>query len=69
MNKEGLYQARGVMDSINIPSRITGPNCDESYYLTVSRKDLKLFQKEIGFNHPKKKLRLCKILNNQMRNG
>ena len=69
MNKEGLYQARGVMDSINIPSRITGPNCDESYYLTVSRKDLKLFQKEIGFNHPKKKLRLCKILNNQIRNG
>ena len=64
MNEEGLHQARDMMNSINIPSRITGPNCDDSYYLTVSRKDLKIFQKGIGFNHPKKKLRLCKILNN-----
>ncbi len=64
MNKEGLHQAMGMIDSINIPSRITGPNCDDSYYLTISKRDLKLFQKEIGFNHPKKKLRLCKILNN-----
>ena len=64
MNKEGLYQARDVMDSINIPSRITGLNCDDNYYLTVSRKELKSFQKEVGFNHPKKKLQLYKILNN-----
>ncbi len=64
MNEEGLHQARDMMNSINIPSRITGPNCNDSYYLTVSRKDLKIFQKGIGFNHPKKKLRLCKILNN-----
>jgi len=65
MNKKGLFQARDMMNSINIPCRITGPNCDDSYYLTVSRKDSKLFQRGIGFNHPKKKSRLEKILENQ----
>jgi len=65
MNKKGLFQSRDMMNSINIPCRITGPNCDDSYYLTVSRKDSKLFQRVIGFNHPKKKSRLEKILENQ----
>jgi len=65
MNKKGLFQSRDMMNSINIPCRITGPNCDDSYYLTVSREDSKLFQRVIGFNHPKKKSRLEKILENQ----
>ncbi len=52
MNKKGLLQSRDMMNSINIPCRITGPNCDDSYYLTVSRKDLEIFQKKVGFNHP-----------------
>ena len=67
MNEIGLIQARGLMDTIGIPSRITGPNCDDSWYLTVSRRDLKKFKKEIGFNHPEKKLWLDKILNNRIK--
>ena len=67
MNEIGLIQARGLMDTIGIPSRITGPNCDDSWYLTVSRRDLKKFKKEIGFNHPGKKLWLDKILNNRIK--
>ncbi len=67
MNEIGLNQARGLMDTIGIPSRITGPNCDDSWYLIVSRRNLKKFKKEIGFNHPGKKLWLDKILNNRIK--
>jgi hypothetical protein len=62
MNIAGLNQARCLMNTIDVPSRITGPNCDNSWYLTVSRRDLMKFQKTIGFNHPGKKLLLDKIL-------
>lgn len=62
MNNAGLNQARCLMNTIDVPSRITGPNCDDSWYLTVSRRDLIKFQKTIGFNHPEKKLLLDKVL-------
>jgi len=67
MNSAGLNQARCLMNTIGVPSRITGPNCDDSWYLTVSRRDLMKFQKAIGFNHPGKKLLLDKILNGSKR--
>lgn len=54
MNKNGLIQAKMLMEDIKVPSRITGPNCDKSWYLTVVRKDLEKFQKTIGFSHTKK---------------
>jgi hypothetical protein len=49
-------------------SRIAGPNSDDSWYLTISRRDLMKFQKTIGFDHPKKKLLLDKILNRPKEN-
>jgi hypothetical protein len=63
MNRIGLGQARKLLDAIKIPSRITGPNSDNSWYITVSRKDLKKFQRIVGFSHQKKKLLLNKIIN------
>jgi len=63
MNRAGLNQAKGLMDTICIPSRITGPNSDHSWYLTISRRDLMKFRKTIGFDYPEKKLLLNKILN------
>jgi hypothetical protein len=69
MNSAGLNQARCLMNTIDVPSRITGPNCDDSWYLTVSRRDLIKFQKTIGFNHPEKKLLLDKILSGSKENG
>jgi hypothetical protein len=51
------------MNTVGITSTITGPNCDNSWYLTVSRRNLSKFQKTIGFGHPEKKLLLGKILN------
>jgi hypothetical protein len=64
MNRAGLDQAKSLMSSIGITSRITGPNIDDSWYLTISRKELLNFQKNIGFNHPEKIVSLCNILNN-----
>jgi len=64
MNNAGLNQAKSLMSSIGITSRITGPNVDDSWYLTISRKDLVSFQKDIGFNHPRKKASLGNILKN-----
>jgi len=49
-------------------ARITGPNSDDSWYLTISRRDLMKFRKTIGFNHPEKKLLLDKILNRSKEN-
>ena len=69
MNSADLNQARCLMNTIGVPSRITGPNCDDSWYLTVSRRDLMKFQNMIGFNHPEKKLLLGKILNRSKENG
>lgn len=66
MNRAGLNQANCLMDTIGIPSRITGPNSDDSWYLTISRRDLMKFRKTIGFNHTEKKL-LDKILNRSRR--
>ncbi|MBS1268139.1 MAG: hypothetical protein MAG458_00861 [Nitrosopumilus sp.] len=54
MNNEGLVQTRQIIHAINVPSRITGPNCDNSWYLTISRRDLDKFKNEIGFEYPKK---------------
>lgn len=62
MNRSGLDQARCLMNDIGILSRMTGPNCDDSWYLTISRRDLMKFRKDIGFSHPEKKLFLDRIL-------
>ena len=64
MNYVGLNQARSLLISLTITSRITGPNVDGSWYLTIPRKNLINFQEKIGFSHPKKKTLLCKILKN-----
>ena len=35
MNYCGLKDAKEMLDSLNIKSNLTGPNCDGSYYLTI----------------------------------
>jgi hypothetical protein len=63
MNRIGLGQARKLLDTIAIPSRMTGPNSDNSWYLTISRRDLRKFQRTVGFSHQKKKSLLSRIVN------
>ncbi len=37
MNPLGVEDAKEMLNSLGIYSSITGPNCDESYYLTIPR--------------------------------
>mgnify|MGYP001560021187 FL=1 len=50
VNFEGLKEAQEMLSSININSSLTGPNCDNSYYLTIPQfdtiKEFKGFVKE-----------------------
>jgi hypothetical protein len=45
VNLEGLEDIKDMLDSINIFSKITGPNCDETFYITIPHFDsVKEFQ-------------------------
>jgi hypothetical protein len=37
VNYLGLKDAQEMLESLGIVSSLTGPNCDESYYLTISK--------------------------------
>tara|TARA_Y100000310_G_C20435571_1_gene693574 strand:- start:152 stop:703 length:552 start_codon:yes stop_codon:yes gene_type:complete len=39
MNLGGLKDIKEILDSLEINSVITGPNCDKSYYITIPRFD------------------------------
>ncbi|MBW3003157.1 hypothetical protein KY328_01975 [Candidatus Woesearchaeota archaeon] len=46
MNLLGLGDAKEMLDSLNIHSNLTGPNCDKSYYLNIRmQKELANFSK------------------------
>lgn len=55
VNKLGLKDVKLMMESLNINTNITGPNCDESYYLNVSLIDRYSKLYEIARNKPKVK--------------
>lgn len=47
MNLEGLKDIKEMLDSLEIYSNLTGPNCDKSYYLNIKKmKELESFTKE-----------------------
>jgi len=37
MNPSGLMDVKHMLDSLKIFSSLTGPNCDDSYYLTIPK--------------------------------
>ena len=39
MNHLGLIDTQKMLESLNIKSSLTGPNCDDSYYLTIPKFD------------------------------
>ena len=46
VNHTGLMQVRSMLDSLQIDSRITGPNCDRTWYLNISKeKEFQHFNK------------------------
>ncbi len=47
VNEKGLQQTKEMLDSLNIKSTISGPNCDQTWYLNIKReKALANFVKE-----------------------
>lgn len=61
MNFKGLKGVRKMLENFNVKSTITGPNIDESWYLTISCKNVENFRKKIGFYHPFKNEKLNSI--------
>lgn len=57
MNETGLQGVVSLLEDIGIPSSLTGPNCDESWYLTISKRDVPEYWSTIGFRHPEKQER------------
>ena len=63
MNKKGLKQVGKLLDEFSIQYRFTGPNCDNSFYLTISRAEfIRKFAEEIGLNQQARKARLASIV-------
>lgn len=62
VNHMGIKQVKKLLESLNIRTRITGINIDRTWYLTITKSDIENFAKFIGFNHPKKSLRLNRLL-------
>ena|SRR3989344_9591465 len=56
MNKEGLEQICVLLKKLNIYSTITGPNCDNSYYLSISKENVFIYKEKIGFLMARKNL-------------
>lgn len=62
VNQRGLGQVGRMLRLDGILSSITGPNSDDTYYLTISKMGLRRYLKVIGFNHLEKKHRLRRVL-------
>lgn len=62
MHKAGLLQVQKMLYSLGIVSRVSGPNCDNSYYIKIYKAYLVLYQEKINFLHPLKKKKLDDII-------
>ncbi|OYT52017.1 hypothetical protein B6U66_02885 [Candidatus Bathyarchaeota archaeon ex4484_135] len=54
VNLRGLRLVSLMLTSLEIQSRITGPNSDGTWYLVISRDDVIHYIKKVGFLHPAK---------------
>ena len=67
MNKKGLQQIIQLFQRLGIKSNITGPNCDNSYYLVIKEKSLFKYRDKIGFLMKRKSNLLDDITKNMGR--
>lgn len=63
MNMKGLKHVKNLLKDIDLKAKITGPNIDKSWYLTLNHEELYLFHKRVGFYHSKKYRKLKSLLN------
>lgn len=62
MNPKGLKQVKKLLLDLKIKSKITGPNSDKSFYLSIKRKDIPKFYNSIKLKHKLKRGKIIKFL-------
>src|SRR3989338_1137046 len=62
MNYKGLRQLVKLLEGIGIVSKITGPNADRSWWLTISGSGALTFARNIRIEHTKKRKQLASLL-------
>ncbi len=62
VNLKGLKQISLLLNKLGIMNRVTGPNCDNSWYLSINGSDIQEYSKKIGFLHPEKQDKLKSMI-------
>jgi len=69
VNKNGLIQIQQLLLELGINSNITGPNCDNTWFLNIRHENIFKFNNLIGFNHPKQKEKLKELIKHCLLNS
>ena len=62
VNFNGLNQVKNLFETVDIYSRITGPNIDGTWYLNVPKTEISKFAALITLGHTEKQRRILQIL-------
>jgi intein/homing endonuclease len=62
VNLKGLEQVKAMLEELGICCTLTGPNCDKTWFLSISGKNVLKFAEIVSFNHPLKKEKLMKSI-------
>lgn len=62
INERGLTQACRLVKQFGIETSLTGPNVDNSWYMTISKGDFILFYERIGFYHKERQNKLKELV-------
>jgi len=62
VNFSGLNQVKNLFETVGINPRITGPNIDKTWYLTIPKNEIPKFAKLIKLKHKEKQRKIFRIL-------
>jgi len=62
VNFSGLNQVKKLFETIGINPKITGPNIDKTWYLTIPKPEISKFAKLIELKHKERQRKIIQIL-------
>ena len=62
VNFNGLNQVKNLFETVGIKPRITGPNIDKTWYLTIPKPEISKFAKIIKLKHKERQMKIERIL-------
>jgi hypothetical protein len=62
VNFDGLNQVKSLFETVNINARITGPNIDKTWYLTIPRPEIPKLAKIIELKHQERQMKIMQLL-------